>query len=132
MPEAAENRDPVKKPHDWDKAVSAAYLRLLGQIQETVADSVGISPRTLHSWEHSSWWVTATAEAQGRWLSGLEAKARLKLLEDMDANLALKIAERRFPALAPPTQRTDLTTGGEKIPSTVEVVFVQPDDPTDD
>lgn len=131
MARSAEKNDPVKKPQDYDKALSVAYLRLLGATQETAAERAGVGIRTIRSWEYSDWWPDAIAEASRRWLQGLEAKARAKLEADMDASLALKILERRLPELAPPTQRTDLTSAGERLPTSIEVVLVTPPNAAD-
>jgi hypothetical protein len=107
MSKNANPDDPVGKPHDYDKALSVAYLRLIDKTQEEAAELAGVSPRTVHSWEHSSWWPECEAEAGRRWLRGLEAKARSKLQSDMDASLALKILERRLPELAPPALKAE-------------------------
>lgn len=115
MADGAEIKDPVKKPTDRDKCVSVAYLRLIGATQEQAAESVGVGVRSIYDWERCSWWGDVVSEASRRWLVGIEARARQKLSEDMDGNLALKILERRLPELAPATQKTDLTSGGEPI-----------------
>ena len=49
----AEKSDVVKKPHDWDKAVSVAYLRLLGLSKKKAAKGAGIGERTLIRYEVS-------------------------------------------------------------------------------
>jgi hypothetical protein len=126
MARSADPEDPVKNPENWDKCVSVAYLRLIGQTQEQAADSAGVGVRTVHTWEHCSWWADCQAEASRRWLVGLEAKARATLQEGMDANIALKILERRLPELAPPTQKTDLTTDGKPLPEKVVFEFIEP------
>lgn|GEM_PF-3027195 len=112
--ETANSTDPVKKPHSWDKAVSAAYLRLLGNSQEASARSAGISPRSLVSWETCSWWPQAKQEAKERWLNDLVAKARVSIeagVQD-DPNLALKILERLDLDLRPPKERMDVSVEG--------------------
>ena len=91
----------MARPKDRDKALSAAYLRILGHTQTEAESGAGCAERTVRQWESCSWWPEILAEAESRWLSGLMSKARGTLLRDMDANLALKILERRIPELAP-------------------------------
>jgi len=107
----AEKNDPVKKPNDWDKAVSVAYLRIIGYSQQDAAASAGAGSRTVRAWEKSSWWHLATSEAKGRWLQGLAGKAR-KCLErgvGEDPNLALKVLERMDEDLVPARKRLELS-----------------------
>ena len=118
---------PAPGPQDRDKAISVAYLRLTGARQTEAAESAGISADTVSRWENSDWWPEIIAEASKRWLSGLEAKARLVLQNGMDANIALKVLERRLPELAPATQKTDLTSAGQPLPTSVRVVLVKPE-----
>jgi len=124
-------RGPEPGPQDRDKAISVAYLRLTGALQTEAAEAVGVHHDTIGRWEKADWWPEIVAEASKRWLSGLEAKARLVLQAGMDASIALKILERRLPELAPATQRTDLTSAGQPIPTSVRVILVKPD-PADD
>ena len=49
----------VQKPHDWDKAVSVAYLRLRNDSQADAAKSAGVGERTVRRWENSEWWPKA-------------------------------------------------------------------------
>ena len=99
--------DSVAEPKNRDKALSAAYLRIIGCSQEEAATGAGCGQRTLRRWEGCSWWSEIQLEAEVRWLSGLMSKARGTLLRDMDANIALKILERRVPELAPPKRQVD-------------------------
>lgn len=122
--------DETKRPNDRDKAVSVAYLRILGASQEVAGDAVGVSRDTIGRWEACSWWADILADASARWLAGLEAKARKVLLEGMDPTLALKILERRFKELAPPTLRTDITSDDKPLPHAVEIHLIDP--PQDD
>ena len=97
--------DAVGKAQDWDKAVSAAYLRLTGLTQKQAAKSAGIGFRTLQRWEVSPWWPDACHEASDRWLKGLVEVSQRTLygaIDGGDANLAFKVTERRIPELAPP------------------------------
>jgi len=119
---------PTPGPQDRDKAISVAYLRLTGALQTEAAESVGISADTISRWEHSPWWPEILAEASKRWLSGLEARARLVLQTGMDASLALKILERRLPELAPATQNMNLNT--PNLPTRIILETVAP--PRDD
>ena len=95
----------VGKPRDWDKAISAAYLRLTGISQEKAAKAAGIGERTLQRWEVSAWWPDACLEASSKWLRGLvevSQRTLFKAIDGGDANLAFKVTERRIPELAPP------------------------------
>ena len=96
---------------DWDKCVSAAYLRYMGKNQTDAAVAVGVVRETLSRWERSPWWTEAQREAEERWLQGLAAKAREGLEEAVsdDGNLALKVLERIDRRLAPPSQRSEVT-----------------------
>ena len=108
----AHSSDPVQKPHSWDKAVSASYLRLLGGTQEGVAESVGIGVRTLIRWEKCSWWPQVEAEATSRWLAGLRGKAMGALddLVDIREPATVRfVAERAIPEMAPPKIRQEVT-----------------------
>ncbi len=95
----------VRKPKNWDKAVSAAYLRVLGSTQADTAKSVGVSERTVRSWEGSKWWPNAESEARNRWLKGIVDQAMAGLsdvLANRDANTVRWVLERRMPEFAPP------------------------------
>lgn len=108
----AESTDPVSGPLDRDKAVSAGYLRILGESQERAATAAGVGERTLARWETCSWWPEILREAESRWLQGLVSKARHGLERGVqeDGRLALSVLERRIPELAPPRQGVDLRT----------------------
>lgn len=100
----ADEGDPVEAPRDEEKALSAAYLRLIGHTQEAAAKAVGIGERTLRRYEECSWWPELRRQAADRWLTNLAAQARNTLMEaikDGDADKALKVLERTEPALAP-------------------------------
>ena len=89
----------------WDKWVSAAYLRMLGATQSEAAEAVGRKERTIRSWESDSRWPQAMADARERWLSGVEGAARATLLacvrDPKKGDLALKVLERLDHALSP-------------------------------
>ena len=98
----------VGKPRDWDKAISAAYLRLCKNSQTDVAKVVGLGLRTIGRWENSAWWPEACRDAESRWLKGLVYVAQqtlFKAIEGGDAGLAFRVAERRIKELTPPSQR---------------------------
>ena len=101
----AEKLDIVTKPHDWDKAVSVAYLRLLGLSQKKAAKGAGIGERTLARWELSEWWPDACAEAVDRWMQQLEIECRSTIMAAVkagDVQTAVKMLERIDKRLAPP------------------------------
>ena len=103
-----------KKPHDWEKAVSCAYLRFIDwkRSQESVAKSVGVSVRSLGRWEASDWWPTAQAEAMHRWCGGVVAGASKTIIEAVEAGdtiTARWALERLMPIMRPPTQRNEHT-----------------------
>jgi hypothetical protein len=99
-----------EKPQDWDKAVSAAYLWLLGATKEKVASGVGVDVTTIYRWTASEWWLTAEHEAMSRWLHDLRADVanRLPAFVRTDPTTARWAAERLIDALAPPTQRHEV------------------------
>ena len=111
--------DSVAEPKDRDKALSAAYLRIIGHTQEEAAAGANCGARSLRRWEAQPWWPEILVEAGSRWLSGLTAKARGTLLNDMDAALALKILERLIPELAPAKRHVEhggsIETGVAKL-----------------
>lgn len=127
MPKASNKKDKgsdhplaVRKPHDWEKATSAAFLRILGATQQEAADSVGVARQTVVKWEHSEWWPEAMDDAKQRWLAGLHAKARVSVengLQD-DARLAFMVLERLEPTLHPKAALE--VSGGEK-PVAIEI-----------
>ena len=101
----AEYRDVVNKPQNWDKAVSAAYLRLLGLSQKKAAKAAGIGERTLARYELSDWWPEACGEAVGRWMQQLEIECRSTIMAAVkagDVTTAVKMLERLDKSLAPP------------------------------
>lgn len=112
----------VTRPANWDRATSAAYLRLLGSSQQEAADQIGVDRVTVTRWEASDWWPSAVAEAKNRWLSGLAAKARtsVELAVPDDARLAMTVLERLEPALNP--KATMEVVGDPTRPVRVEVV----------
>ena len=104
----------VKRPGDWDKAIAAAYLRLIGWTQKESAEGAGVGERTLKRWEKSDWWPEASEEASGRWLKHLVEDSRISVLSGVkkDPALALKIIERTDPRLAPPALQVGGNDGG--------------------
>jgi hypothetical protein len=113
--EPAEKPRGIKKPQDWEKAVSVAYLRAIGHTQIEAAKGAGCGVRTLREWEQSAWWKDAMAEARGRWLQGVEAFTRrgiLSALTDQNeyAQMARWAAERLIPEMKPPKRRREHTT----------------------
>ena len=112
----AEKLDVVTKPHNWDKSVSAAYLRLLGISQKKAAKGAGIGERTLARWELSEWWPEACREAVDRWMQQLEIEARstvMQAITEGDVTTAWKVLERLDKRLAPPRQSHDVEHSGE-------------------
>ena len=106
---------PSKKPtsNNWDIAISAAYLRLLGATQEEAAEAAGCGVRTIQTWEKCDWWLEATNEARHRWLKGGDAlamKAILQALKDPGeyAHMGRYWADRRIPELKPPKQQAEI------------------------
>ena len=105
----------VKRPKDWDKWVSAAYLRILGATQIEAAKGVGRSERTLQRWEEDrEAWQAARREAEDRWLVEVRDASRRSVLKaaGRNAEMGLKILERLDPALAPPRQKLEHTGEG--------------------
>jgi hypothetical protein len=96
-------------PPFWEKAVLAAYYRLLGHSQPQAGAAVGRSGRTVRLWEaDTALWARATQTAKARWLGEVISLARRQLLRAMvnaDGDLALKVLERIDTDLAPATQR---------------------------
>jgi hypothetical protein len=124
---AAGQADPVGRPQNWDIAVSAAYLRLTGATQVAAAESAGCSERSIVEWEKCSWWADAEREAQGRWLRGIDSRARVALERafenpDESATTARWWADRRVSELAPPKvrQEHDVSVGfAERLESAI-------------
>ena len=108
----AEKLDVVKRPQNWDKAVSVAYLRLLSCSQEGAAQGAGIGVRTLRRYELPDWWPQACSEAVGRWMQQLEIEARTTVMaavKEGDVVTAMKVLERLDPQLSPPRKRYEHT-----------------------
>lgn len=124
MADSGENE---QRPRDWEKALSVAYLRCLGQTQAVAAEAAGVGERTIQAWEASSWWHTAVAEANSRWLAGVSEKAKRALaisLDSNDAQSARWVLERLLPAMAPPKQRSEIS-GADGSAPVVVVEFVR-------
>ena len=114
----SQSADPVVGPRNHETAMSVAYLRTLGSTQEEAAKAAGVDRRTVQRWERSSWWPDIQRVAEDRWLAGTVGKARsalLQALEQPDGPLALRILERVVPALAPPSQRVELSGALAKL-----------------
>lgn len=109
----------VSKPQSWDKAVFAAFLRMIGHTQDDAANIAGVGSRTLARWEVSEFWPDAQDEAsKDRWLRHLIHAARRGLSTGViaDGNLALKVLERTDDRFLPPAQRLEHGgVGGEAI-----------------
>jgi hypothetical protein len=108
-PKVAAFADGSPRPPFWEKAVLAAYYRLLGSSQPQAGAAVGRSQRTIRNWEADRvLWARASEEARQRWLGEVIAVARRRLLQTMmqaEGDLALKLLERVDAALAPATQK---------------------------
>ena len=112
----AEKLDVVTKPHDWDKAVSVAYLRLLGLSQKKAAKGAGIGERTLARYELSEWWPDACGEAVNRWMQQLAIECRTTIMAAVksgDVATAVKMLERIDKRLAPPRQQLGVQHSGD-------------------
>ena len=112
----AEKLDVVTKPHNWDKALSVAYLRLLGLSQKKAAKGAGIGERTLARWELSDWWPEACREAVDRWMQQLEIECRTTVMtavKEGDVATDWKVLERIDRRLAPPRQGHDINHSGQ-------------------
>lgn len=118
----AEQADPIGRPLDWDKAVSAAYFRALGASQKVAARAAGCGERSIRDWESCSWWPDAVREAHERWRTNLGAEARRSLLRAVqrDGDLALKALERLDPRMS----AKELTVGRvqEMLGETVRIL----------
>ena len=109
---SAGNLDPVTKPHNREKALSACLFRLLGATQREAAESARVGERTLRQWEKCSWWIALEDEARARWCRGLAAKARVTLekgIEDGDLRSARWALERLEPRLRPSVGPPEVT-----------------------
>lgn len=120
--ELAGDGDEVSRPHEWDKAVAAAYFRALGATQAAAAEAAGIGERTLARWETCSWWDEAMRQAVERWRTDLSAASRKSLLDAVksDGDLALKALERLDPRMS----SKELTVGRvqEMLGETVRII----------
>ncbi len=128
----AEKKDPVKRPRNWDKAVSVAYLRMLGASQEVSSKEAGCAQRSVVDWERCSWWKDAQAEARDRWMQGgdsLAMRAIYKGLANPDdsAQMSRWWADRRIPELAPPRVRGELDINAGRV----DVVITHADNKRD-
>ena len=124
--DAAPKPQNVRKPVNWDKAVSVAYLRLLGVTQEKSAQQAGCSKRSIVSWEASKWWPDAMNEARQRWLQGGDQAAMRGLLNNLvreEPQTCRWWADRRIPELSPPKVKGEFG-GGEGTPLSLEISFV--------
>jgi len=129
-------RKAPKKPHNWEKVVSVAYLRLLGATQEQASISAKVSESTIHDWERSEWWRQAQFEANQRWLSDVDSATRHALLKNVTqrtdikerGNMARYIADRRIPEFKPPKNQTEVSGPGGGPISWVELVKLATDD----
>lgn len=104
---SADSGDPIENPHDRDKALSVAYLRMIGLTQVDAAKSAGVGERTIRDWEKCSWWPEVQAEARHRWLNDLMDASRATLLKSIKAGgftEALTILERMDPDFRPAPQ----------------------------
>ncbi len=112
----ADKLDVILKPHNWDKAVSVAYLRLLGLSQKKAAKGAGIGERTLARYELSEWWPEACREAVDRWMQQLAIECRTTIMAAVksgDVATAVKMLERIDKRLAPPRQQLGVQHSGD-------------------
>lgn len=112
----SEPQPQLELPKNWDKWVSAAYLREVGGKDgtwENVAAAVGVTARTLTNWRaDTKLWRLAQLEARERFLAGWASEADyaarrtvLRAIRKGDIDSAWKLLERRDITLAPPIQR---------------------------
>jgi hypothetical protein len=102
------NACPERKPANWDKRVSAAYLRMLGATQAEAARAVGCSERTIRRWEMDGTWSRAQQEARDRWMVNMDGQSRAALLKGVrssDLQTARWFLERTDPRLIPAAQQ---------------------------
>ncbi len=120
-------RDRVRRPQNRDKALAAAYLRLLGGTLDQSADGAGCARRQIVEWETCSWWPELQAEARQRWLRDGDARTMRGLLKALGdpreyAQAAKWWADRRIPELKPPKLQTELTgKDGEKFEQVIKI-----------
>lgn len=111
-PAPVDPRDKIGRPRDWDKAVLAAYFRLIGSTIAEAAKQAGTSETSLGVWESCSWWPAACRQAtEDKWLSHLLSRSMRTIFRDVseDSRLALQVTERLLPKLAPPKVRSENT-----------------------
>lgn len=97
-------------PEDFEKAVLVARDRLLGATVKECATQHGLKESEIRTWEKRAWWGAAQDRARKDWFSGLAGKS-LQSLEkhvEKDGKLALQIAERLVPELAPAPQAVEV------------------------
>lgn len=127
----AESSDPVGRPRDWDKAVSAAFLIQLDSTQSEAAKAVGAGQRTVERWVQCSWWAEAKEDARERWLSGLTRKARRNIqgaLEGGDMVTTRWIAEKVIPELQPTYRQEHTGPDGEPLPQQNVSIYLPSND----
>lgn len=91
-------------PRDWFKWSLGAYLRSLGHSQGDAARAVGVGERTLRRWETDPRWAVFRQCSEELWLQDVYEVARLAVMRKIaegDAELAMRILERKLPGLAP-------------------------------
>jgi|WetSurMetagenome_2_1015567.scaffolds.fasta_scaffold10221_13 hypothetical protein len=121
-----------RKPWNWDKAVSVAYLLLTGETMAEAAKQAGAGERTIHTWVKTKWWPTAQSEARSRWLRGVESGAMRGVLKGLGdpneyAAMARWAAERVLPEMVPPKQKLE-HTGKDGAPiEAFKIILVKPD-----
>ncbi len=97
-------------PDDFDAAVKVARDRLLGATVKEAAKEHGIAESMVRSWEKRAWFGLAQETARKEWFGGLTGKS-LKSIEahvEKDGKLALQVAERLVPELAPAPQAMEI------------------------
>jgi hypothetical protein len=128
---AAARKESGSQHRHWDKVVSAAYLRMMGQTQAEAAASVGRSERTIWGWENDpELWSAARAEAEDRWMADTIDRARQTVHKAAGRipDLAFKLLERTDARLAPPKQQHEHAgEGGGPIEVTVTRRIIRPD-----
>ncbi len=70
----------------------------------------GISVNAIRTWQKREWWGLAQEQARKEWFGGLTGKS-LKSIEahvEKDGKLALQVAERLVPELAPAPQAMEI------------------------
>jgi len=129
MPKKNRKRGGARGPQNWDKVVSAAYLRLLGEPNVDAAKAVGCGERNLRVWQKKPYWKQAVEQARSRWLQGVESGAMRGITEGLSdpqeyATMSRWAAERVIPEMSPPKQRQEHSgPGGGPIQATAEVVI---------